>query len=922
MLKVHLDFETRSACDLKKAGAYVYSTHPTTEVICMSYKIGNGITENIPLIYMSKEPRYFLATPAYSDLMEAIKNPDVIFVAHNAFFEQVIYLNVLVKRFGWPEIPITRWRCTAAKASACALPRSLEGVTNALDLSVQKDMDGRRLILKYCKPRKTKDGSLKWWDDKDELNRIFTYCNNDVEAEYAVDHALPDLTPKEQQVWFLDQEINMRGVYVDTKAVDTCLELIKAETQRLQSDFDEITGGIMFSSTRQRAEVLRFLSSEGYELPGLRAKTVQDALDSGVIHGDAETILRLRQASSKTSTAKYQAFKNRAGIDSRVRDLLLYCAASTGRWGGMGIQPQNFPRGSVKDTDLAIDVILTGSLEWLKVMYGEPMAVFSSVLRGMITASPGKMLYVADYASIETRILFWVANNEVGLKAYHEGHDLYKIMAAAIYKKDIKDITKAERQLGKTAILGCIAEGTIIRTDRGHIPIEELRDTDKIFNGVTWVNHSGLRPMGLKGVMPNETLSIESTPDHWVLVGDCWMTALEVSTNIRSQKSAIKTANLLLQNQKLGLDRKNVSKCAAYAELKKNYASISSISEKIYYALNAVDQFVGERVASPATVISWLVENLESVGQHVSTILEKDVNEIMIKTSRGMAVAELNADSSPLGNFWNILLHSMGLISGASRWTELITTDIMKLEIYELLLSKQTLKIKLTYDISGVPLTNGFFAGRAFVHNCGYGMGAKKFLATCLAQGIEIDEDMAQTAVDSYRELYSKVTQVWRNYEKAACICVGEKRTVKINKVVFEYKNKFLWLTLPSGRKLAYYDPKLVDKKMPWGETRQVLHYYAINSLTKQWGLESTYGGKLTENIVQAISRDLMAEAMLNMKAKGFDVLLSVHDEAICEQDPDFMSVHDYESLMAESPEWARGAPIAVEGFKSFRYKK
>lgn len=660
--KVHLDFETRSACDLKKAGAYVYSMHPTTEVICMSYKIGNGITKNIPMILLSEENKQldnlFYVTES-TDLLSAIKNPDVIFVAHNAFFEQVIYLNVLVKRFGWPEIPITRWRCTAAKASACALPRSLEGVTNALGLSVQKDMDGRRLILKYCKPRKTKDGSLKWWDDKDELNRIFTYCNNDVEAEYAVDHALPDLTPKEQQVWFLDQEINMRGVYVDTKAVDTCLELIKAETQRLQSDFDEITGGIMFSSTRQRAEVLRFLSSEGYELPDLRAKTVQDALDSGVIHGDAETILRLRQASSKTSTAKYQAFKNRAGTDSRVRDLLLYCAASTGRWGGMGIQPQNFPRGSVKDTDLAIDVILTGSLEWLKVMYGEPMAVFSSVLRGMITASPGKMLYVADYASIETRILFWVANNEVGLKAYHEGHDLYKIMAAAIYKKDIKDITKAERQLGKTAILGC-----------------------------------------------------------------------------------------------------------------------------------------------------------------------------------------------------------------------------------------------------------------------GYGMGAKKFLATCLAQGIEIDEDMAQTAVDSYRELYSKVTQVWRNYEKAACICVGEKRTVKINKVVFEYKNKFLWLTLPSGRKLAYYDPKLVDKKMPWGETRQVLHYYAINSLTKQWGLESTYGGKLTENIVQAISRDLMAEAMLNMKAQGFDVLLSVHDEAICEQDPDFMSVHDYESLMAESPEWARGAPIAVEGFKSFRYKK
>ena len=659
MIKVHLDFETRSACDLKKAGAYVYSMHPTTEVICLSYKIGDGITKNIPLIYMSKDIKYFYATPSYSDLIDAIKNPDVIFVAHNAFFEQVIYLNVLVKRFGWPEIPITRWRCTAAKAAACALPRSLEGVTNALNLKVQKDMDGRRLILKYCKPRRTKDGSLKWWDDKDELNRIFEYCNNDVEAEYAVDHALPDLTPTEQKVWFLDQKINMRGVYVDMKAVDTCLELIKAETERLQSDFDDVTGGIMFSSTRQRSEVLNFLRSEGYELPDLRAKTVQDALDSGAISGDAETILRLRQATSKTSTAKYQAFKNRAGTDSRVRDLLLYCAASTGRWGGMGIQPQNFPRGSIKDTDLAIDVILTCSLEWLRTVYGEPMSVFSSVLRGMITATPGKMLYVADYASIETRVLFWVANNEQGLKAYHEGQDLYKIMAAAIYKKDVKDITKAERQLGKTAILGC-----------------------------------------------------------------------------------------------------------------------------------------------------------------------------------------------------------------------------------------------------------------------GYGMGAKKFHATCLAQGIEIDEDMAEKAVNSYRELYFKVTKVWRNYEQAACLAVAEKRAVKINKVIFSVKDNFLWCELPSGRKLAYYNPSLVDKKMPWGETRKVLHYYAINPLTKQWGLESTYGGKLTENIVQGISRDLMADSLLNMDKKGFDVLLSVHDEAICEQDDDFMSGHEYEKLMSTTPKWAEGAPIAVEGFKSFRYKK
>ena len=98
--------------------------------------------------------------------------------------------------------------------------------------------------------------------------------------------------------------------------------------------------------------------------------------------------------------------------------------------------------------------------------------------------------------------------------------------------------------------------------------------------------------------------------------------------------------------------------------------------------------------------------------------------------------------------------------------------------------------------------------------------------------------------------------------------------------------------------------------------------YMAVNSLTKKWNLESTYGGKLTENIVQAISRDLMRDAMLRIEDAGFSVLLSVHDELISEQDDSFKTLEEYENLMAENPVWAKGLPVAVEGFKSFRYKK
>ena len=201
-------------------------------------------------------------------------------------------------------------------------------------------------------------------------------------------------------------------------------------------------------------------------------------------------------------------------------------------------------------------------------------------------------------------------------------------------------------------------------------------------------------------------------------------------------------------------------------------------------------------------------------------------------------------------------------------------------------------------------------------------MGWKKFKQTCENQGIFITDEMAKAAVNAYRELHNSVQTLWKNYEKAAVLCVHQKRMIKINKVTFTFKNDFLWVTLPSGRSLAYYKPHLVEKEMPWGEKRKVLHYWAVNSLTKQWGVESTYGGKLAENIVQAISRDLMAETMLRLDDKKFDVLMTVHDEILCEQDDDFMTVSEYENLMAEIPLWAKGAPIAVEGFKSFRYKK
>ena len=141
-MRVHLDFETRSTCDIRDSGAWIYSKHPETKILCMAYALDEG-----PVTLLD---RYFfedLNAKPPEDLIEAI-NAGCEFAAHNASFEQYIWLNILVSKYRWPELPVHRWLCTAAKASVFGLPRSLGEVSKALGLPLTKDSEGRNIMLR------------------------------------------------------------------------------------------------------------------------------------------------------------------------------------------------------------------------------------------------------------------------------------------------------------------------------------------------------------------------------------------------------------------------------------------------------------------------------------------------------------------------------------------------------------------------------------------------------------------------------------------------------------------------------------------------------------------------------------------------------------------------------------------------------
>lgn len=486
MNKVHNDFETQSEVNLRKAGAWEYSMHPSTRVMCWAFKLRGADKKTYLFDFYDMQKNYYELPENFRKFWaKVILDPDYCLVAHNAYFEQCIYNNILVRKLKWPAIPIRKWRCDAVKAAAAALPRNLGDAGAVARVLVQKDYEGHRIMMKLCKPtpawakwnkaraeiakgmrvgfkkRELAEGAEpeKFFTPKsnpEEFKKLYYYCKIDVVSEEKLDDFLPELTPFEQELWFIDQKINHRGVAVDMPLVKKISKIMAAEAKVMNRELDILTMGLV-SSGNARAAILDYLTIEGLELPNLRAATVDEFLTNGKATGDAEKILQIRKALAKSSTAKYQTFLLRAGTDGRVRDLLLFLGAMrTGRWGGKGVQPQNFPRGVIDDIYEAIDRIKSCSLAELKMLYGENlMPLFSSVLRGMFIASEGHELFVSDYNAIECRIAWFLAGHEAGLNMFREGRDPHREMGAHIFNKSLLEVTPEERQVGKAAVFGC-----------------------------------------------------------------------------------------------------------------------------------------------------------------------------------------------------------------------------------------------------------------------------------------------------------------------------------------------------------------------------------------------------------------------------------------------------------------------------------
>lgn len=469
------DFETRSPVDIKLGlDKYVQGA----EVLCFAYSL-RGETPQL----------WRPGAPNPQDLFGHVLAGGS-FAAWNVMFEYQVWNKVCVPRHGWPVLPIEQCVDTMAWAAAMNLPQALASCGSAigLPLDLQKNKRGRYLIQRLCVPHPpTKTRSGMWVEEPALMQELYDYCVQDVVSEGAIAAKLRPLSTHEQSVWLATQRINLRGLPVDIEEIRATTRIVNAEKERLNGELAQITKHEVNAATN-RGQLLAWVNARLPEaLADLTGETVDDVLTRGDIPKDVRRALQIRSHVCQTSTAKHEVLLSTACDDGTVKGLLTYHGASTGRWASRGgLNAQNLPRPPLGEEDIssAHAVMGLGDHGFAVSMFGDRvMDAAVSTVRGVIKAPLGHEFIDADWSSVENRIGSWIAGQQDKVDMFASGLDEYKVFASkSLYQVHYNDVTKEQRQVSKSAVLGCMfgqgAVGLVSYAKKHGVDITEERSQE------------------------------------------------------------------------------------------------------------------------------------------------------------------------------------------------------------------------------------------------------------------------------------------------------------------------------------------------------------------------------------------------------------------------------------------------------------
>jgi DNA polymerase bacteriophage-type len=454
--RLDLDYETAGTVDLKEVGIWNYCTHPDTRILMLNYSFDKGPVE--------------IWRPFERELPEEVRNaladPFITKYAFNCAFERLITKFIL-----GIDVPISEWRDIQVMARHYSLPGSLEDVGEILGLNrdVAKIHDGRRLIKKFSMPfieggEKTLFGvsEAAFKDhrtDPEDWIKFEVYGGQDVKAQIGVDERLAAYpVPKQEwRYWELDQEINDLGLFIYMPLLNGAVQVVEKEQEILLKELKELTG---IDNPNSPAQLLEWVKTQNYPFSGLGKAFVDRAISGeGGITDLCRKALAIRKQVSKSSVKKLYAFRDNVANDGRLKHQFVFAgAARTMRWSGRDAQLQNLAR-PVKEVEKnmgwAIELLIAADHATIKKEFSSVLDVAVSCIRALIQAPKGKQLIIADYSSIESRVLGWVAKCPQILQIFEKGLDPYKQFATLLFNKPYDSITKEERNLAKPGFLGC-----------------------------------------------------------------------------------------------------------------------------------------------------------------------------------------------------------------------------------------------------------------------------------------------------------------------------------------------------------------------------------------------------------------------------------------------------------------------------------
>lgn len=458
-MKIFFDYETRSFCDLKASGGWKYSEHPTTDIICMAYAIDDGPVKH--WLPGDSVPKEFLKADS--------------FVARNVFFEYAITVNVAIPKYGFPERmkDASLYECTAALSRMHGLPASLEPSADYLNKTFKKLPDGKRLIQLYSLPVKDrKTGKLSFRPiPPDELKRWLDYNVLDVEADRETYKTLSKLPNAEieRPVFLHDFNMNVRGVRIDTKALEKLLHVVETATERALAGPKSFTvEWVDKDGNKQKAplnvrspqKLKIWLAAQGIEIDDCRVDTIEAAYDEAAAREleDVKKVLAWRMFLAKASVKKFRAAFDRVSPDGRLRYFLKYYGAHTGRFSGEGFQIHNLPKAKWKDGVDPVGEIARMIKEITPDMpYMQIVDWSKRILPGLIIPDAGNVFLSGDFSAVEARGIAWLAGCKKMLAEF-ERDDKIGDKKNDLYSRTARRIAGPEgkRQFGKVSILAPI----------------------------------------------------------------------------------------------------------------------------------------------------------------------------------------------------------------------------------------------------------------------------------------------------------------------------------------------------------------------------------------------------------------------------------------------------------------------------------